>query len=196
MSLLDEFSRVPEQYYCVLYLDENPVTAAQYYSSHHLHKLVTHAARILSTVWVEMGGSEIHFDWGPPIDSNPFGEPKYLNTVLFDTQIYRPMYVSHPLVKWAMLYGGNYEWLWRHAVALVEDMEKRQGKIHCCVNALRALEFIPSKLGKSLRTWCDLPVVLPTQYVSDTAVESYRNYYRKGGAGFLLYAGVDKPNWL
>ena len=196
MSLLDEYSKAPEQYYCVLYLDEDPVVAAKSYSSHHLQKLVPHAARVLSTVWIKLGGNVVYFDWGQPIDTHPFGELKYLNTVLFGTQIYHPMHVTHPLVEWAALYGGNYDWLWRHAMTLVEEMEKRFGKIHCCLEALRALEFTPPPLLPTFSTWCDLPVVLPSQYSGVDAVAAYRDYYRKGGAGLLSFKGSVEPNWL
>ncbi len=194
-SLAEDYYRLPEYYVNVVYLDDDPEKAAQMHCDRQLRKAIVDACQILSTVWHVKAGEVVYHDWGAPLGAAPFGELAHLNSVICGQRIYKPGDAAHPCVQWVALYGGNYDWLYRMGGALLDEYRYRQGRIHACTPTLRTLELMPPALRGTAGKWCDAPAVLPSEYVVESTVESYRAYQCNEKKGFLCYTKREPPEW-
>lgn len=193
----DDYHRYPEQYYNVFYLDEDPICAAQLHCDKHVVKMIGVTAQILSTVWHarEQPAERVSLDWGRPVGDTPPGELPHLNSLVLGHRVYRPAHADHPCVKWAGLYGGNYDWLYRLGVALLEEFTHRFNRVHACTPVVRALETVPPWLADTVGTWCDAPAVV-SDLLQDDVVDQYRSFYKKGVLGAMVFTKRRPPAWL
>lgn len=193
----DDYYKYPEQYFNVFYLDEDPIVAARLHCDKHVEKMILITSQVLSTVWCSQDVSEeiVSLDWGVPIGDAPPRGLKHLNSLLLGQRIYPPSHAAHPCVKWAGLYGGNYDWLYRLGMALLEEARYRFGRIHACTPVLRVLEVLPPALMDSEATWCDAPAVVPVPDDREV-VEQYREFYQKQVLGEMRYTKRAPPDWL
>lgn len=199
----DYYTR-PDQWYSVLYLDEDPEVAAVMHSDRHLGKALLSAAQILSMVWFvsslphrEDVDTVLTLDWTCTKDEPPYGQLAHSDARLFGQRIYFTGHNDHPCIHWASLYGGNYDWLYRLGCALLDEYKFRFGRTHSTTPVLRVLEMKPPGLLATADTWCDAPVVLPPEFVvQENAVESYRKYCKKQNVTFMQYTCREKPEWL
>lgn len=102
---------------------------------------------------------------------------------------YKKTHINHPCAVWARESLANYEWLLAHGKALGEEYTARYGKIHKSVSAM------PDPI-KELPDIELTPFVLamPSQYWSDSAVKSYRAYYKGAKNKFATWIR-NKPDW-
>jgi len=195
-----DYYKNPEQYLNVLYFSDDPVEAARMHCDKHVSKMLIETAQILSTVWhasalAEEHSTQVVLDWGWHTDATPYRELKHLISTVADNRVYAPKYPAHPSVHWAALYGGNYDWLYRLGMALLDEYTYRFDRIHACTPVLRALEVVPPSLRATLDTWCDAPAIVPSEYLSDDVSECYKSYYRKEKLGPLIYTRRTPPDW-
>lgn len=177
----------------VLYFSDDPFEAAKSHVDFHVGRQLRCVCRILSSVWLMSPHATL--DWGKHDEPAPFGEPQWLVADLFGNRILRPL-PDQPSVQWASLYGGNYEWLWKHGMALSDEFAFRFDRHHCMVPIIRSLEAVPDTLLGSVNTWCDAPAVLPADFLGEDSPSRYREYYRKEKPGSLIYTRRAPPNWI
>ena len=185
----------------IFYLDDDPVLAAQQHCDRHVVKMILETAQILSTVWHNAAadgtdGGLVTLDWVTPDNAVPPQELKWLRAELCGQRIYRPTHRNHPAVKWAAMYGGNYAWLYRLGMALLDEYTYRYGRVHACLPVLRTLELLPPTLQASAGVYCDGYSIMDEQYKKQDVVSSYRNYYLKAKENILIYTRRHPPEWL
>lgn len=200
---LQEYFRNPESYMNIFYLSDDPVEAAQQHCDRHVVKMILETAQILSTVWSKLALNHAEepwtkclvTDWVPPDGNDPHGELPWLRTTLCGQRIYKATHVNHPAVLWACLYGGNYAWLYRLGMALLDEYTYRYERIHACTPVIRALELTPPPLLETVNTYCEGSIIMGSEFAKGGAVESYKNYYLTSKASILHYTRRKPPEW-
>ena len=185
----------------IFYLDDDPVLAAQQHCDRHVVKMILETAQILSTVWhnAAAAGADnglVTLDWVPPDEATPPQELKWLRAELCGQRIYKPTHRNHPAVVWASMYGGNYAWLYKLGMALLDEYTYRYGRIHACLPVLRTLELLPPALLATADVYCDGYSIMDDQYKKQDVINSYRNYYLKAKEHILIYTRRTPPAWL
>ena len=135
----------------IFYLDKCPVKAAQAQYNKHVVKMILESAQILCTVHHKYMGEDADVP-------------------------YKATHRNHPSTLWAGESAQNYEWLYRHFIALCEEYTKRYGKTHmsydkCYVPCMSHPENIPHEPFEQP------PQCMPDEYKDKCSVQAYWNYY-------------------
>ena len=138
----------------IFYLHQDPVKAAEYQYNKHVVKMVLESAQILCTVHHKYMGDDADVP-------------------------YKSTHKNHPSTLWAGQSAQNYEWLYRHFVALCEEYEKRYDKEHLSYTKCKdKVNILPGGMLETGLT--DMPQCMPDEYKDDCSVEAYWNYYIHG----------------
>lgn len=157
----------------IFFLDADPIIAAQQQCDKHVVKMPLESAQMLCTVHRVIYPKE---------------QCDALN-------LYREAYKKHPCTVWAGAAKGNYEWLFKHFVALCEEYRYRFKRTHKSSLLIPALSVVPAfAIG---------PMQPPAQAMPDYCrtndpVSAYRNYYRKCKHNIAKWqrAPERKPAWF
>jgi hypothetical protein len=159
----------------IFYLDQDPILAAQYQCSKHVTKMPLESAQMLSTAHRILDGEDA------PIEC------------------YKIAHKGHPCTIWTMETSSNYEWHYKHFVALANEYTYRYGKIHASFTKLNnALKNLPKNIKHG-------PFTIPTLAMKDypecmfpnDPVKSYRAYYRTKKDKFkMVWTNREVPDWF
>lgn len=207
----------------IFMLDHDPVAAAAAHCDKHVVKMILETAQLLSTAWHRLHnpmffGSEekvtyagliervvppalyrtpeltgLSKDGGVSTGDKPF----YL---LLGQRIYGDTHANHPSAVWSREYGGNYVWLWRLGMALLDEYTRRYGKVHKTAAVMWTLESVPPALLPTVKTWTEATPAMPDEckVIADgfyDSVASYRKYYVDKKQA-LLFWKTQPPNWV
>ena len=138
----------------IFYLHKNPEEAAKYQYNKHVVKMILESAQILCTVHHKYMGDDVDVP-------------------------YKPTHRNHPSTLWAGQSAQNYEWLYRHFIALCGEYEKRYGKEHLSYTKCKdKVNMLPGGMLETGLT--DIPQCMPDEYKDDCSVQAYWNYYING----------------
>lgn len=138
----------------IFYLHQDPVKAAEYQYNKHVVKIALESAQILCTVHHKYMGEDADVP-------------------------YKSTHKNHPSTLWAGQSAQNYEWLYRHFVALCEEYEKRYGKEHLSYTKCKdKVNMLPGGMLETGLT--DMPQCMPDEYKDDCSIQAYWNYYING----------------
>lgn len=155
----------------IFYLDEDPVLAARYSVDRHVVKMILETSQLLSTAHHILDG-----------ESAPSG-------------IYKSTHRNHPSAVWARSSDANYEWLYLHYLALMDEYTFRYGKHHKSGELQNILVKLPTNISTSKFT--QPPPAMDISYIiSDNSVTNYRNYYKYGKAHLHKYTKREVPFFL
>lgn len=149
----------------IFVLDECPQKAAEYSCDKHVVKMVLETAQLLSTALQQNG----------------------VKTT------YKATHINHPCAIWARKTKGNYKWLYRHFICLLDEYFKRYGKIHSCNRLTKELH--PDNFKNSNNDQTMFSLAMPEQYKSDDPVKSYRAYYLGEKYSFAKWRLGNEPDW-
>ena len=160
-------------YMNIFYVHKDPVIAAQMMCDKHVVKMVIETAQMLCVAHT--------------------GNNRYRAERM---GMYKPAHVKHPSTRWARENQVQYEWLYRHFVALCDEYTHRYGKVHMTDQKLRKkLADTPSSLPKG--EFSDPPqCMFDDVKIEENTVEAYRNYYRVYKRGFARWTGRNVPDWF
>ena len=135
----------------IFYLHQDPVKAAEYQYNKHVVKMVLESAQILCTVHHKYMGEDADVP-------------------------YKSTHKNHPSTLWAGQSAQNYEWLYRHFVALCEEYKRRYGREHLSYTKCKdKVNMLPGGMLETGLT--DMPQCMPDEYKDDCSVQAYWNYY-------------------
>lgn len=155
----------------IFVLDSNPVVAAEYLCDKHVVKMILESAQLLSTAHHVLG-SDVATD-----------------------SLYRKTHVNHPCAKWVRESPANYDWLFEHMTAMMNEYTKRYGKQHATMRLLDMLAMHPTYVGAKKELTPHV-LCMPDQYKCGNVVESYREFYRKDKSRFATWKLNNVPNWF
>ena len=214
----------PPQPVNVFFLDYDPQRAAQAHCDKHVVKMILETAQLLSTAWHELhnnldpdepgyikgafkrvvysavSGEEAMKRYAQPL---AVGESFGGHWELFGKRIYAATHANHRSAVWARELGGNYRWLWRLGMHLLDEYAFRYDKQHATRSVMWALERIPPAIEDTESEWSEAPPAMPPMFrVKDSSgayydsVASYRNYYVEAKKDLLRYTKRGLPDWM
>jgi hypothetical protein len=153
----------------IFVLHRDPVKAAQMYCNKHVGgKMQVELAQQLSCA------HHIH-------------NSKYKDIV------YKKTHINHPCSIWVRATSSNYDWAYRHFVALCDEYTFRYGKIHLTQQKLlEVLRNNPCPCGELT----PFAQAMPEGYYHADAVVAYRNYYNNVKQKLLQYTKREQPSWI
>lgn len=149
----------------IFVLDRDPKKAAEFQCDKHIVKMCLETAQILSSA-LALNGKKTTF---------------------------KQTHVNHPCCVWARNSQENYEWLYEHFLALLQEYTERYGKQHACFKL--AKELSPANFCCDKKEMTEFAMEMPDQYKTKNAVESYRNYYLKEKVAFAKWRLGNEPIW-
>lgn len=153
----------------IFHVDHNPAKAARMLADKHVVKMVLESAQMLSTV-------------------------HHLTDSEFCDTLYKPTHKGHPCTVWVKESKGNYKWLFKHLVGLLNEYTFRYSKIHKTSRLLDNLCKYPDIPSIGLT---DQPQCMYDECKQKDLVEAYRSYYRARSHEIdMRYTNREKPRWL
>lgn len=121
----------------------------------------------------------------------------YYNRVGYNMP-YKSTHINHPCSKWLRENHNNVVWLYDFAWGCSEEWKYRFGKIHGCDTVLQG--YLPLSLITDERKSVEqFTLVMPEEFRSDDAEESYNNYYEWKCSNMKVKARWTKrlkPSWF
>ena len=133
----------------IFYISTNPVRAAQMQCDKHVVKMILESAQMLCTAHHEFGNHDVP---------------------------YKVAHRNHPSTVWARSGLKQYNWLYRHFMALSDEYTERYGKVHLTWQKCgEVLSVAP--MGIPDIEWTDPPQCMPDECKRASSREAYRVYY-------------------
>lgn len=180
----------------IFVLSECPVDSAVQQCDKHVVKMIVESAQMLSTAHRMVDGKQttVLSSSGRRIKMWKLDDP-YLDNLL-----YKSVHTGHPSTVWTTESDQNYQWHYRHFVALCDEYEYRYGKVHSTRTKLEeALAQTPTniKRTKSITPFKLAMQQFPACIVEGDAVQSYRNFYQTKQDRFnMAWTKRSTPSWF
>jgi hypothetical protein len=172
-------------------VDQNPYQAAEWLVDRHVVKMVLESCQLLSTAHRILDGTEY-------VGKSKTGRNVkrwMLPDIDMDLNLYDATHVNHPSAVWCRTTIYNYNWLYQHFVALMNEYTYRYGKVHKCESMSQWLVYPPKNIKIAELT--PVSPAMPDEYkVPNDHVESYRNYYRIAKERMHSWKNRNPPPWI
>ena len=149
---------------------------ARYHSDIHVGKMLLEGTQLLCTALWRCNYSDIL-----PI--------KFKSKL----ELYKPSYVNHPCNIWATQSKSNFLWLIDHCKALSDEFTFRSCKIHKSNGVLIRIQKYKIRLKDIGLT--RFALAMPEQYKTNSAVSSYRAYYKNDKTGYWKQGKWYPATW-
>ena len=177
----------------IFILDNDPVIAAQIQCDKHVVKMIVESAQMLSTVHRMLDGTMER----RPSKSGSMIQYFYLEDEREDI-LYKACHFNHPSTIWTRESIHNYQWHYKHFIALCDEYTYRYGKIHATDTKLReALKHLPNNIPVCKMTPFKLAMASFPECITEDPVESYRNFYETKQSRFKMdWTKRQVPEWF
>lgn len=176
----------------IFHLDNDPKVAAQMMCDKHVVKMIVEYAQLMSTAHRVLDGFEYY-------DKTKNGRKIKrwkLDGASQERLLYKASHVNHPSNIWVRKNSKNYQWLYRHFVALCKEYTHRYGKVHATDEKLRhQLWWNPRNINQ-IGPMDTFAQAMPDYCKMDDPVEAYRNYYIKEKKYMAKWTNREVPNWF
>lgn len=157
----------------IFYIHKDPEVAAQAMTDKHVIKMILESAQLLCTAHRVLDGHEVKVK---SKNGRNLKKWKHDNET-YDNSLYKSTHVNHPSAIWVRESSANYNWLYKHFIALGNEYKKRYNKTHKSIAELRFLLASPPKnITHGKQTPVRVAITNPAWH-KQTPVESYRTYY-------------------
>lgn len=157
----------------------------------HVVKMILESCQLLSTAHRLLDGEEY-------IGQTATGRKARrwrLDDPIKDAVLYQATHINHPSAVWCRETSENYDWLFEHFIALINEYKYRYGKDHKCCDMIDALMAQPQNI--TIGNLTPVTPAMAEQYIiSNDSLENYRNYYRQGKKHLHNYTKRKPPEWL
>jgi hypothetical protein len=177
----------------IFILDNDPVIAAQEQCDKHVVKMIVESAQMLSTVHRMLDGV---------MERRPSKSGAMLQYWKLNDQreniLYKACHFNHPSTVWTRESKANYQWHYKHFIALCDEYTYRYGKVHSTDTKLRiALQQIPTNIPEKHMTPFKLAMGSNPECMLEDAVESYRRFYETKQKRFtMIWTKRPVPKWF
>ena len=178
----------------IFILDNDPVKAAQLQCDKHIPKMVVESAQMLSTVHRMIDGV---------MERRPSKSGSMLQYYKLDDYrediLYKAVHMNHPCTVWSRENCSNYNWHYKHFIALCDEYTYRYGKVHASETKLAAvLRNAPKKIKHTTgKTPFRLAMGSNPECMFEDAVKSYRAFYQTKQERFAMkWTKRKQPEWF
>lgn len=178
----------------IFVLDNDPVMAAQLQCDKHVVKMIVETAQLLSTAHRMIDGTMVR----KPNKNGRMLQVWQLNDDR-DSKLYKACHYNHPSGVWCRESHYNYNWLYKHFVALCDEYTHRYGKVHATDTKLRnVLAITPKNIPVRGFTPFKLAMGTNPECIDNSdPVGSYRKYYRTKKDRFkMVWTKRATPEWF
>jgi hypothetical protein len=175
-------------------LDEDEWESARMHCDKHVVKMPVETAQMMASALRRAGATDQDFITYGVLTKG--GTP------------YKGGYARHPCTIWTGDSLENFEWAYRHGVALCGEYTHRYSKTHACANPINGMYLMAKQMTHQQRLkWdeCDLTPfaqAMPDRYKVTTgwgyeeAIEAYRSYYIGDKHSIAQWErGRPAPHW-
>jgi hypothetical protein len=159
----------------IFVLHEDPTVAATMLCDKHVPKMIVESGQMLSTAHRLLDGTP---------EKRPSRSGKTIQTYYSfgddrDKLYYLAVHKYHPCTTWTMESKANYEWHYKHFIAMGNEYVYRRGRNHSTIELLgELLKNPPINIpDKGLTEFAQAMSHYPDCKVDGDAVQAYRNYY-------------------
>lgn len=175
-------------------LDNDPVIAAQSQCDIHVNKMIVESGQMLSTVHRMLDGTMER-------RLSKSGKVRVQYWKLNDERediLYKACHFNHPCTIWTRESVGNYEWHYKHFIALCKEKEYRTGKEHLTYTKLgKILKRPPYNIPIDPMTPFKLAMKSNPECMMECPVESYRAFYQTKQHRFKMnWTKRQVPEWF
>ena len=178
-------------------IEKTPEDCARSMVDKHVVKMILETAQLLSTAHRVIDGQMIEYK-KRVAGSLPPRWRKTKKWTLPDARenvLYSATHINHPSSVWCRASNNNYNWLYAHFLALLDEYTHRYGKTHKCNFLVDALRSTPYGIPVSYLT--PVTPAMPDEYkVPHDSVQSYRNYYKVGKSHLHKWTKREQPEWM
>jgi hypothetical protein len=175
-------------------LDNNPIIAAQQQCDKHVVKMIVESGQMLSTAHRMLDGHQCR-------KASKSGKTMvkywYMDN---DTEftLYKAVHMGHPCTIWTMESSENYNWHYKHFIALCDEYKYRYGKTHSTDTKLRnILSKCPNNIPIGQLTPFKLAMGSNPECIMEDAVKSYRAFYQTKQERFkMVWSKRPVPKWF
>jgi len=177
----------------IFILNNDPIIAAQEQCDKHVVKMIVESAQMLSTVHRMLDGV---------MERRPSKSGSMLQYWKLNDQreniLYKACHFNHPSTVWTRESKANYQWHYKHFIALCDEYTYRYGKVHSTDTKLRiALQQIPTNIPEKHMTPFKLAMGSNPECMLEDAVESYRRFYETKQKRFtMVWTKRPVPKWF
>ncbi len=178
----------------IFILDNDPIKAAQLQCDKHIPKMVVESAQMLSTVHRMIDGV---------MERRPSKSGSMLQYFKLDDYrediLYKAVHMNHPCTVWSRENCSNYDWHYKHFIALCNEYTYRYGKIHASETKLAAvLKSAPKNIKHTTgKSPFRLAMGSNPECMFEDAVKSYRAFYQTKQARFAMkWTKRKQPEWF
>jgi hypothetical protein len=178
----------------IFILDNDPVKAAQLQCDKHIPKMVVESAQMLSTVHRMIDGV---------MERRPSKSGSMLQYYKLDDYrediLYKAVHMNHPCTVWSRENCSNYDWHYKHFIALCNEYTYRYGKIHATETKLATVLRNPPKKIKYTEGKSPFRLAMGSnpECMFEDAVKSYRAFYQTKQERFAMKWTKRKvPEWF
>lgn len=174
----------------IFYISEDPFEAARMMVDKHVVKMILETAQLLSTAHRVIDGEEFVGQSLSGRKAKRWRLPDFRDAVL-----YQATHINHPSAVWCRNSNNNYNWLYAHFLALLDEYTYRYGKVHKCATLVDSLRSTPHNIHVGYLT--PVTPAMPDEYkVEHDSVTSYRNYYRVAKQRMHKWTNRQIPEWI
>jgi|TARA_B110000977_G_scaffold51311_1_gene69701 hypothetical protein len=180
----------------IFILDKNPVVAAQLQCDKHIVKMILECGQMLSTAHRMLDGTLTKRKSKSGKTMSKYWEL----TGEKEQVLYKAVHTGHPCTVWTMETNSNYNWHYKHFIALCDEYTYRYGKVHMTDTKLRDVLKRPPvmTLYSNDLTPFRLAMGAEPQCINESdPVGSYREYYQTKQDRFkMVWSKRDIPEWF
>jgi len=178
----------------IFVLDLDPVKAAQLQCDKHVVKMILETAQLLCTAHRMIDGKLVETKTA----SGRKGRHYQLDDEREDI-LYKACHYNHPSAVWVRESVDNYNWLYRHFIALSAEYKHRYNKEHATFTKLGSILSVwPHNLTTQEQTPFKLAMNNEPQCINEAdPVGSYRKYYLTKRERFsMIWTKREIPTWF
>lgn len=136
----------------IFYLHPDPKVAASYFYDKHKVKMILECAQMLCTAHIALGNDNVP---------------------------YKKSHLNHPSSVWVRANNENYQWLYKHMLALGKEYTKRYNKTHLTITKCKDILAV-APLSIPTGDFTEPPQCMPDEYkVDNDSISAYWNYYEQ-----------------
>jgi len=171
----------------VFYLSSDYREAARYHNNKHCVRMILESAQLLSTAHRVLDGTS-----QKDVTASGRNVTRWVHP---NTTLMQATHINHPSAVWVRESSEHYQWLYELFRELMMEYTYRYEKHHACERLINDLATVPHNIQHT--TFVEPPLAMPDDCkISSSAVECYREYYRKYKASFSKWKNRPIPDWF
>ncbi len=181
----------------IFILDKCPVKSAQMQCDKHVVKMILESGQMLSTAHRMLDGK---LTKRPSQSGKTMSKYWELSDPIMEKALYKAVHTGHPCTVWTMETNSNYNWHYKHFIALCDEYTKRYGKVHMTDTKLRDILRRPPVMTNysNERTPFRLAMGASPECIDHSdPIGSYRKFYQTKQERFsMTWTNSIVPDWF